>query len=118
MKWIRDKAHRSAESIGSDTSLTTKEKKYLKGIVKRSQGGQLLKHPSKNDYKALVEAYGELSDNSSLIINYVLTFTTGKKFIAPENFDTLVTRKEPSTVGKDTYIQCFLDLILPCTNSV
>ncbi|XP_064383859.1 uncharacterized protein LOC135332881 isoform X2 [Halichondria panicea] len=80
VKWIRDKAHRSAESIGSDTSLTTKEKKYLKGIVKRSQGGQLLKHPSKNDYKALVEAYG-------------------KKFIAPENFDTLVTRKEPSTVG-------------------
>ncbi len=60
--WIQDETHRSEESIDRDTSLTPKEKKYLKGIVKRSQGGQLLKHPSLNDYKALVEAYGKLGN--------------------------------------------------------
>ncbi len=64
MGWIQDKTHRSEESIDSDTSLTSTEKKYLKGIVKRSQGGQLLKHPSLNDYKALVEAYGKQYDNT------------------------------------------------------
>ncbi len=71
MGWIRNEAHRTEESIDSDTSLTDKEKKYLKGIVKRSQGGQLLKHPSLNDYKALVEAYGKLQHSNTIIVSKI-----------------------------------------------
>ncbi len=46
-----------------------------------------------------MEAYGKLSDN----VTVNLKLTTGKKFIAPENFDTTITRKEKSTIGKDLH---------------
>ncbi len=63
MSWIKKEAHRTEESIDTDSELSDQEKRYLKGIVKRSQGPQLLRHPSLSDYKALVEAYGEILIN-------------------------------------------------------
>ena len=50
-------ALRTYDNIDKDTTLTNKEKKYLKAI--HNKRSQLSKQPTLGDYKALAKAYGE-----------------------------------------------------------
>ena len=57
IKWIANKALRAYDNIDKDTTLSAKEKKYLKALHKKK--GQLSKQPTLSDYKVLAKAYGE-----------------------------------------------------------
>ena len=61
LKWLKDeyKSLATIENIDQADYLDPTEKKYLKGLHKRDQAGQLPRKPSKEDYKALKKAYGE-----------------------------------------------------------
>ena len=55
--WLKDKRYHSRLNIESDSKLTPKEKRYLKGIHERQGKDLLASYPSMKDIEVLVEAY-------------------------------------------------------------
>jgi len=59
IKWLKDPALQDDANVDKSTTLSDKEKNYLKKIPWRHKmRDQLPRRPSPGDYRALVEAYG------------------------------------------------------------
>ena len=60
IKWIKKVTLQTYENIDSDPQLSELEKKYLKGLHKRTNKKlRLPERPSINDYRRLALAYGK-----------------------------------------------------------
>ena len=60
IKWIKKVTLQNYENIDSDPQLSELEKKYLKGLHKRTKRNlQFPERPSINDYRRLALAYGK-----------------------------------------------------------
>ena len=57
MAWIKNVKYHNIRGITSDSSLTGKQKLYLKGIHDRHNSYAF--NPSSTDFKTLEEVYGE-----------------------------------------------------------
>ena len=57
IKWLKEETLRKCENIDSALGLSEKEKRYLKGLFKRSEAEKLPEKPSKGDFDVLANAY-------------------------------------------------------------
>lgn len=61
-QWLKEGTPKTLHELKASTSLSEKQKKYLKGFFLRGKKYQFLRNPSANDYRTLLKAYhgGEL----------------------------------------------------------